>query len=232
MRLAGSRRVLADCWGRRWPTTSPGPGGVPQHPAARSFLPPPQLFDRVAKGIREAPSKALMGQLAAAGGDSPAAAFALRQSLATLGALGGTLAASVALRASGYNYTLVFGLACAPAAAALVLLAAAFGGWGRPSMQEAGEERHWPAWQQSGACWLPDFPPGFHNAPDLSLCQSVPAQHRQRAPMPHWAEQYQLDYVCSIRKPLLAEVLPESSYRRWPWHCGGIFRPCRLPERH
>ena len=38
-----------------------------------------QIFDRVAKGIREAPSKALMGELAAAGGDSPAAAFGLRQ---------------------------------------------------------------------------------------------------------------------------------------------------------
>lgn len=80
-----------------------------------------------------------MGQLAAAGGDAPAAAFALRQSLATLGALGGALAASAALRASGYNYTLVFGLACAPAAAALALLATAFGGWGQPLDQAPGK---------------------------------------------------------------------------------------------
>ncbi|KAL4436676.1 hypothetical protein ABPG75_003815 [Micractinium tetrahymenae] len=99
-----------------------------------------KLFDRLAKGIREAPSKALMGQLASAGGDAPAAAFALRQSVATLGALGGALAASAALRASGYNYTLVFGLACVPAAAALALLATAFGSWGGPGGKAAGED--------------------------------------------------------------------------------------------
>ncbi|PSC70151.1 MFS transporter isoform B [Micractinium conductrix] len=86
-----------------------------------------QIFDRVAKGIREAPSKALMGELAAAGGDSPAAAFGLRQSLGTLGALGGALAAGAALRATRGNYSLTFALACAPAAAALALVAAAFG---------------------------------------------------------------------------------------------------------
>ncbi len=108
---------------------------------------PPQLFDRLAKGMREAPSKALMGQLAEAGGDDPAAAFALRQSLATLGALGGSLAASAALRASGYNYALVFGLAWVPAAAALALLAAAFGSWGRPPGQMQGEGRPWDSWR-------------------------------------------------------------------------------------
>lgn len=109
--------------------------------------PPPQLFDRLAKGIREAPSKALMGQLAEAGGDDPAAAFALRQSLATLGALGGALAASAALRASGYNYALVFGLAWVPAAAALALLAAAFGSWGRPPGRAQGEGRPRGLWR-------------------------------------------------------------------------------------
>jgi hypothetical protein len=34
-----------------------------------------QIFDRTVKGIREAPSKALVGDLANQSGDSPAAAF-------------------------------------------------------------------------------------------------------------------------------------------------------------
>ena len=87
----------------------------------------PQIFDRLAKGVREAPSKALIGELAAASGDSPAAAFGLRQSLATLGALGGALAAGAALRLTRRNYPLTFALSTVPAALALALLVAAFG---------------------------------------------------------------------------------------------------------
>lgn len=37
------------------------------------------MFDRASKGIREAPSKALIGDMAAQSGDSAAAAFSLRQ---------------------------------------------------------------------------------------------------------------------------------------------------------
>lgn len=37
------------------------------------------------KGVREAPSKALVGDLAADSGDSPAGAFSIRQALSTLG---------------------------------------------------------------------------------------------------------------------------------------------------
>lgn len=62
---------------------------------------PMQVFDRVAKGVREAPSKALIGELAAASGEPPAAAFSLRQSLSTLGALAGAAVAAAAFKLSG-----------------------------------------------------------------------------------------------------------------------------------
>ncbi|KAL4435215.1 hypothetical protein ABPG77_001897 [Micractinium sp. CCAP 211/92] len=139
-----------------------------------------KLFDRLAKGIREAPSKALMGQLAEAGGDDPAAAFALRQSLATLGALGGALAASATLRASGSNYALVFGLAWVPAAAALAMLVAAFGSWGRPpgQMQEDSSEGTVAAGNaavQAGSKGAVPAPPGLAVKAQLLLGALRPA---------------------------------------------------------
>jgi hypothetical protein len=51
-------------------------------PASRPIPSPPpraQIFDRVSKGVREAPSKALIGELAAESKDSPAAAFSERR---------------------------------------------------------------------------------------------------------------------------------------------------------
>ncbi|RMZ55697.1 hypothetical protein APUTEX25_005738 [Auxenochlorella protothecoides] len=87
-----------------------------------------KIFDRVSKGIREAPSKALIGELAAASGDSPAAAFSLRQSMATFGALVGAASAAAAYKLSGQNYVATFALAALPATLALVLVSAAFRG--------------------------------------------------------------------------------------------------------
>ena len=86
-----------------------------------------KVFDRMSKGIREAPGKALIGDLAAASGDSPEGAFGLRQALATTGALLGSAIAGLAYKLSGQNYVLTFALAAAPAAAALVLTVGAFG---------------------------------------------------------------------------------------------------------
>ena len=86
-----------------------------------------KVFDRMSKGIREAPGKALIGDLAAASGDSPEGAFGLRQALATTGALLGSAIAGLAFKLSGQNYVLTFALAAAPAAAALVLTVGAFG---------------------------------------------------------------------------------------------------------
>ena len=87
-----------------------------------------KIFDRVSKGVREAPSKALIGELAAQSGDSPAAAFSLRQAMATLGALVGAGTAALAYNLSGKNYVMTFALASVPATMALVLVTFAFGG--------------------------------------------------------------------------------------------------------
>lgn len=86
-----------------------------------------KVFDRMSKGIREAPGKALIGDLAAASGDRPEGAFGLRQALATAGALVGSAIAGLAYKLSGQNDILTFALAAAPAAAALALTSAAFG---------------------------------------------------------------------------------------------------------
>ncbi|KAL4517857.1 hypothetical protein Ndes2526A_g02232 [Nannochloris sp. 'desiccata'] len=87
-----------------------------------------KIFDRMSKGIREAPSKALIGDLAAQSGESASAAFSLRQSMATFGALVGAGAAAAAYQLSGKNYVLTFALAAVPATMALVLVLFAFGG--------------------------------------------------------------------------------------------------------
>eukprot|EP00887_Chlorella_sp_A99_P003453 scaffold7.g3453.t1 len=84
-----------------------------------------KVFDRSSKGVREAPSKALIGQLAAESGDSPAAAFSLRQSAQMMGGLAGSLAAAQAFRLSGGRYPLTFALSVVPAAVALLLAVAA-----------------------------------------------------------------------------------------------------------
>lgn len=114
---------------------------------SRATLPfhPPQIFDRAAKGIREAPSKALIGELAAASGDSPTAAFGLRQSMALLGASAGASVASLALALTHGNYPLTFSLSTVPAVLALVLLSAAFGP-GSSAAIAGGRSRGCKAW--------------------------------------------------------------------------------------
>ncbi|KAK9849389.1 hypothetical protein WJX84_005290 [Apatococcus fuscideae] len=86
-----------------------------------------KVFDRMSKGIREAPSKALIGDLSQQSGDSPTAAFSLRQALGTFGALVGSAIAGIAFNLSGRNYILTFALSAIPAAAALLITTAAFG---------------------------------------------------------------------------------------------------------
>lgn len=87
-----------------------------------------KIFDRMSKGIREAPSKALIGDLAAQSGESAAAAFSLRQSMATFGALVGAAAAAAAYQLSGKNYVVTFAMAAVPATFALLLVVFAFSG--------------------------------------------------------------------------------------------------------
>lgn len=106
-----------------------------------------KIFDRMSKGIREAPSKALIGDLATQSGDSAAAAFSLRQSMATFGALLGAAAAAAAYQISGKNYVMTFALAAVPATLALALVVLAFGGVQKVSsdtmtpLQKGGDEK-------------------------------------------------------------------------------------------
>lgn len=86
-----------------------------------------KIFDRMSKGIREAPSKALIGELASQSGESAAAAFSLRQSMATFGALFGAAVAATAYKVSGQNYVATFAMAAVPAVIALSLVLFAFG---------------------------------------------------------------------------------------------------------
>ncbi|GFR51626.1 hypothetical protein Agub_g14053, partial [Astrephomene gubernaculifera] len=85
-----------------------------------------KLLDRLSKGIREAPTKAVMNELAAESGDAPDAAYGLRQSLATAGMLIGSTVASLTFAATGNNYVLTFAVAALPPALALAWLCANF----------------------------------------------------------------------------------------------------------
>ena len=103
-----------------------------------------KIFDRMSKGIREAPSKALIGELATLSGESAAAAFSLRQSMATFGALFGAAVAAAAFKLSGQNYVATFSLAAVPAVVALSLVVYAFGGVQVPAL-EKGEAASSPS---------------------------------------------------------------------------------------
>ncbi|GLI66744.1 hypothetical protein VaNZ11_010693 [Volvox africanus] len=85
-----------------------------------------KLLDRLSKGIREAPTKAVMNELAKESGDAPDAAYGLRQSLATAGMLIGSTIASLTFAATGNNYILTFTVAAIPPALALLWLVANF----------------------------------------------------------------------------------------------------------
>ncbi|KAL6749039.1 MFS general substrate transporter [Haematococcus lacustris] len=79
-----------------------------------------KLMDRLSKGIREAPTKACMNELARASGDAPDAAYGLRQSLATAGMLLGSTVASLTFALTKQNYVLTFSVAAVFPALALI----------------------------------------------------------------------------------------------------------------
>jgi len=99
-----------------------------------------KIFDRMSKGIREAPSKALIGELASQSGESAAAAFSLRQSMATFGALFGAAVAATAYKLSGQNYVMTFSMAAVPAMIALSLVVFAFGSVSKDTVDDAKED--------------------------------------------------------------------------------------------
>lgn len=81
-----------------------------------------RFVDRVGKGIRGAPRDALIADIAPA--ELRGAAYGLRQTLDTLGAVAGPLLAIGAMLWFGDNFRAVFWLAAIPAIAAVVLLVA------------------------------------------------------------------------------------------------------------
>lgn len=95
----------------------------PLFPLAHSFtiVFVARILDRIGKGIRGAPRDALVADLAPKA--VRGAAFGLRQSLDTIGAIGGPLVASLLMVASGADFRLVFWIAVIPAALCVIVLA-------------------------------------------------------------------------------------------------------------
>jgi MFS family permease len=91
-------------------------GGV----VAFQFICATKIVDRLSKGVRAAPTDALLADL------SPGAArgrsYSLNQSLSTLGGFAGSLACSAAMYITGNSYTLTFVTATVPALLAIALL--------------------------------------------------------------------------------------------------------------
>ena len=85
-----------------------------------------KLMDRMSKGIRETPSKAIINELAFKAGEPAHTAYGIRHSLATMGALIGTTISTGVFIASGKNFTLTFALATLPPAMALLWICIAF----------------------------------------------------------------------------------------------------------
>jgi Na+/melibiose symporter-like transporter len=85
-----------------------------------------KLMDRMSKGIRETPSKAIINELAHKAGEPAHTAYGIRHSLATMGVLiGSTISAGVFI-ASGKNYTLTFTIATIPPLLAFIWMFIAF----------------------------------------------------------------------------------------------------------
>jgi MFS family permease len=118
--------VLSDKWGRRKPLVLAGYGmsamTKPLFALAQGlgWVVGARLVDRVGKGIRGAPRDALLTDITPA--RVRGEAFGLRQSLDTLGALLGPLAALGLLLWAEVSYRAIFWWATLPAIAAVVLL--------------------------------------------------------------------------------------------------------------
>jgi len=79
-----------------------------------------KIIDRLSKGVRAAPTDALLADLSP--GEARNRSYSLNQSLATLGGFVGSLACSAAMFVTGNQYQLTFALAAVPAALAILLL--------------------------------------------------------------------------------------------------------------
>jgi MFS family permease len=117
---------LSDRWGRRKPLALFGYGLAAASKPLFALAAGPlwvlvaRFADRVGKGVRGAPRDALIADVTPA--ERRGAAYGLRQSLDTIGAIAGPLVAAALMLASGDDYRLVFWLAAIPGAAAALLL--------------------------------------------------------------------------------------------------------------
>lgn len=91
-----------------------------------------RIVDRVGKGVRDAPRDALMADIVPV--QLRGAAYGLRQSLDTVGALVGPLIALMLMELFDRRFRVVFGLAAIPAALSVGVLAA-----GVPEVETAGD---------------------------------------------------------------------------------------------
>ena len=95
-----------------------------------------KILDRVAKGVRGAPTDALLSDLS--GKRWRGRAFALNQSASTMGGVLGTFAASTLMLLSRSNHSVVFAAAFVPAALAMVILLKVV--WKEPTDQGVGQD--------------------------------------------------------------------------------------------
>ena len=118
--------ALSDRWGQRKGLAVLGYGMAaatkPIFPLAPSiaWLIAARFIDRVGKGIRGAPRDALVADIAPP--ELRGASFGLRQSLDTIGAFVGPLAAMALMLATGDDFTVVFWAAVIPAFVAVMVL--------------------------------------------------------------------------------------------------------------
>jgi MFS family permease len=150
--------VLSDWLGKRKVLALVGYGIAaltkPLFPLAGSFsvVFAARLIDRVGKGVRDAPRDALIADLVPE--QLRGASYGLRQSLDTLGAVSGPLAASFLMLTSGGSFRFVFWAAVLPAFVSLAVLALFVREPSTPSKPPALRvQLGWPAF---GA-----FPPAF-----------------------------------------------------------------------
>lgn len=108
--------------------------------------------DRLGKGIRVAPRDALVADVTLP--QVRGAAYGLRQSLDTIGALTGPLIAAGLMAASGQNFRLVFGLALLPGILAVVLLVTGVHDSPNPETKLAkANPLHWKRLQSLGKAY-------------------------------------------------------------------------------
>lgn len=153
--------VFSDWFGRRKALALAGYGmaalSKPLFPLADSFavIVAARLIDRAGKGIRGAPRDALIAGLTPA--QARGASYGLRQSLDSVGAVGGPLAASALMLMSGGNFRFVFWIAVLPAFLSLAVLAVFVQEPPTPLQpRTAREQLGWRAFSE--------FPPAFWRA--------------------------------------------------------------------